>query len=129
MEAAMGEGGGEEGRANKNQKGFGEEDVPDVEQEGKTSKGIQQHPQDFPRYAFSGRQRSCRRRDAYDEFLNLKMIWRLNLSKMLIRVGYALGCRCPYAPTRTPRSLEDAHKGRINVYERLHLYCVKGHIY
>ena len=38
----MGEGGGEEGRSSINQKGLGEEDVPDEEQEGRTSEGIQQ---------------------------------------------------------------------------------------
>ncbi|EMS52946.1 hypothetical protein TRIUR3_32730 [Triticum urartu] len=40
--------------------------------------------QDFRRCAFSGRRRSRRRRDAYGDFVNLKMMCRLSLSEVLI---------------------------------------------
>ena len=45
--------------------------------------------QDFRRCAFSGRRRSRRRRGAYGDFVNLKMICRLSLSEVLIGVGCA----------------------------------------
>ena len=55
--------------------------------------------QDFRRCAFSGRRRSRRRRGAYDDFINLKMICRISLLEVLI--------------------------GIKRVYERLRLYCVQ----
>ncbi|EMS45654.1 Serine/arginine-rich splicing factor 12 [Triticum urartu] len=42
---------------------------------------------DFRRCAFSGRRRFRRRRGAYGDFVNLKMICRLSLSEVLIGVG------------------------------------------
>ena len=46
--------------------------------------------QDFRRCAFSGRRRFRRRRGAYGDFINLKMICRLSLSEVLIGIG----CTC-----------------------------------
>ena len=49
--------------------------------------------QDFRRCVFNGRRRSRRRRGAYRDFVNLKMMCRLSLSKVLIGVG----CACVHS--------------------------------
>ncbi|XBH92901.1 hypothetical protein VPH35_083937 [Triticum aestivum] len=69
MEAAMGEGGGEERRSSINQKGLGEEDVPDEEQEGRTSEGIQQLSQLLTIFSLHLSQEQIRR-----NFLHLQEI-------------------------------------------------------
>jgi hypothetical protein len=49
--------------------------------------------QDFRRCTFSGRRRPRRRRGVYGDFVNLKMICRLSLLKVLIGVG----CTCMHS--------------------------------